>query len=81
MLPLDRPIGHEWASEPDRVATITLELVDGLDEAVALANDETSGLAAAIVAEDEAAAERFLDAIAAPPRCGTRRRGSSTDSS
>jgi glutamate-5-semialdehyde dehydrogenase len=59
--PLDRPIGHEWASEPDRVATITLELVDGLDEAVALANDETSGLAAAIVAEDEAAAERFLE--------------------
>ena len=52
VLPLDRPIGHEWASEPDRVATITLELVDGLDEAVALANDETSGLAAAIVAED-----------------------------
>ncbi|HYA09849.1 MAG TPA: hypothetical protein VEG24_09650 [Gaiellaceae bacterium] len=61
VLPLDRPIGHEWASEPHRVATITLELVDGLDEAVALANDETSGLAAAIVAEDEAAAERFLE--------------------
>ena len=61
VLPLDRPIGHEWASEPDRVATITLELVDGLDEAVALANDETSGLAAAIVAEDEAAADRFLE--------------------
>jgi glutamate-5-semialdehyde dehydrogenase len=60
--PLDRPIGHEWASEPDRVATITLELVDGLDEAVALANEETSGLAAAIVAEDGAAAGRFLDA-------------------
>ncbi len=61
VLPLDRPIGHEWASEPERVATITLELVAGLDEAIALANDETSGLAAAIVAEDEAAAERFLD--------------------
>jgi glutamate-5-semialdehyde dehydrogenase len=59
--PLDRPIGHEWASEPDRVATITLELVGGLDEAVALANDETSGLAAAIVAEDVAAAGRFLE--------------------
>jgi glutamate-5-semialdehyde dehydrogenase len=43
------------------VATITLELVDGLDDAVALANNETSGLAAAIVAEDEAAAERFLE--------------------
>jgi glutamate-5-semialdehyde dehydrogenase len=61
VLALDRPIGHEWASEPDRVATITLELVDGLDEAVALANGATSGLAATIVAEDDAAAERFLE--------------------
>jgi glutamate-5-semialdehyde dehydrogenase len=59
--PLDRPLGHEWASEPERVATVTLELVDDLDEAVALANDITSGLAATIVAEDEAAAERFLE--------------------
>ncbi len=59
--PLDRPLGHEWASEPERVATVTLELVDGLDEAVSLANDITSGLAATIVAEDEAAAERFLE--------------------
>jgi len=60
--PLDRPRGHEWASEPQRVATVTLDLVDGLDEAVAIANDETSGLAATIVAEDEAAAARFLEA-------------------
>jgi len=62
VVPLDRPRGHEWASEPDRVATITLDLVDGLDEAAAIANDETSGLAAAIVAEDERAAARFLEA-------------------
>ena len=62
VLPLDRPRGHEWASEPDRVATITLDLVGGLDEAAAIANDETSGLAAAIVAEDERAAVRFLEA-------------------
>jgi glutamate-5-semialdehyde dehydrogenase len=60
-LPLDRPIGHEWASDPDRVSTVTVAVVDGLDEALRIANAETSGLAAGIVAEDEAAAERFLD--------------------
>ncbi len=60
-LPLDRPLGHEWASEPDRVATVTLVVVDGLEEAVRTANEQTSGLAATIVTEDGAAAERFLD--------------------
>jgi glutamate-5-semialdehyde dehydrogenase len=61
VLPLDRPRGHEWAGEPDRVATLTLDLVDDLDEAVRIANEETSGLAATIATEDAAAAERFLD--------------------
>ena len=61
VLALDRPRGHEWAGEPERVATVTLDLVDGLDEAVRIANEETSGLAAAIVSEDEEAARRFLD--------------------
>jgi glutamate-5-semialdehyde dehydrogenase len=60
-LPLDRPLGHEWASEPERVETVTLELVDGLEQALRIANDETSGLAAAIVTEDAAVAQRFLD--------------------
>jgi glutamate-5-semialdehyde dehydrogenase len=55
------PPGREWASEPARVATITLRAVEGVDEAIRLANDETSGLAAAIVTDDVAAAERFLD--------------------
>jgi glutamate-5-semialdehyde dehydrogenase len=54
-------IGHEWANDPERVATVTVRLVDSLDQAVTLANDETSGLAAGIVSEDGAAAERFLD--------------------
>jgi glutamate-5-semialdehyde dehydrogenase len=62
VLPLDAPIGHEWASDPDRVATVTAVYVDSLEEAVAIANGETSGLAAAIVTEDPVAAERFLDA-------------------
>ena len=60
--PLDRPLGHEWASDPERVSTVTIALVDGLDEAVRVANGQTSGLAAGIVAEDEEAAMRFLDA-------------------
>jgi glutamate-5-semialdehyde dehydrogenase len=57
---LDVPLEHEWANDADRVATVTLDLVDDLDEAVALANERTSGLAAGIVTEDAAAAERFL---------------------
>ena len=60
-LPLDAPIGHEWAGDERRIATVSVDLVDSLDEAVAVANEHTSGLAAGIVAEDEAAAARFLD--------------------
>jgi glutamate-5-semialdehyde dehydrogenase len=60
-LPLDRPLGYEWANDPERVATVTVALVADLEEAVHVANTETSGLAAGIVAEDGAAAERFLD--------------------
>ncbi len=59
--PLDLPLGHEWASDPDRVGTVTVAFVDGLEEAVRVANAETSGLAAGIVTEDADAAERFLD--------------------
>src|SRR5436190_19224146 len=53
--------GHEWANDPDRIESVTLRSVDSLDTAVTLANDETSGLAAAIVTEDGDAARRFLD--------------------
>jgi glutamate-5-semialdehyde dehydrogenase len=60
-LPLDEPLGHEWASDPDRVRTVTLDVVDSLEEAVRISNEQTSGLAASIVTEDEAAAQRFLD--------------------
>ncbi len=58
--PLDRPIGYEWAGDPERVATVTVALVDGIDEALEIANAETSGLAAGIVTEDEEAADRFM---------------------
>ena len=60
-LPLDRPLGHEWAGEPERVATVTLDLVHDLEEALRIANEHTSGLAASIVTSDEQAARRFLD--------------------
>jgi glutamate-5-semialdehyde dehydrogenase len=61
VLRLDERLGHEWAADPERVATVTLHIVEDVDDAVRIANDETSGLAATIVTEDEAAARQFLD--------------------
>jgi glutamate-5-semialdehyde dehydrogenase len=61
VLELDQRLGYEWANDPERVATVTLDVVDDLDEAIRIANEETSGLAAGIVSEDGKAAERFLD--------------------
>jgi glutamate-5-semialdehyde dehydrogenase len=59
--PLDAPLRYEWANDPERVATITVDVVESAAEAVLLANTETSGLAAAIVTEDAAIAAEFLD--------------------
>ena len=61
LAPLDVPLGHEWANDADRVATVSVDVVDGPEEAARLANEETSALAATVVAEDEAVAQRFLD--------------------
>ncbi len=52
---------REWANEPDRIASVTVRVVGGVEDAVRVANDETSGLAASIVTEDESAARAFLD--------------------
>src|SRR4051812_870109 len=60
--PHDPPIGYEWANDEDRAATVTVAPIEGPRHAAELANDETSGLAAAIVARDEAAAAEFLGA-------------------
>ena len=60
-LPLDAPLGHEWASDPERALRVTACYVDSLEDAVWIANEETSGLAAGIVTEDEEAAGRFLE--------------------
>ena len=61
LAPLDVRLGHEWANDAERVATVSIEVVGGPDEAAALANEETSALAAAVVAADAAEAQRFLD--------------------
>ena len=61
VLQLDERLGYEWAADPERVTTVTLHIVEDVDDAVRIANDETSGLAATIVTEDEVAARQFLD--------------------
>jgi len=54
-------VGHEWGNDPEHIASVTVRVVGSPEEALALANEETSGLAAAIVTEDAAVAQRFLD--------------------
>src|ERR687895_91971 len=61
LAPYDGPVRYEWANDAERVATVTVDVVDGLEDAVRIANEETSGLAAGVVAEDDAAATRFLE--------------------
>jgi glutamate-5-semialdehyde dehydrogenase len=55
-------LGHEWALDSGHEATITVAPVTGASDAAEVANAETSGLAASVVAEDAAAARRFLEA-------------------
>jgi glutamate-5-semialdehyde dehydrogenase len=57
-------LGLEWALEAGSEATITVAPAAGAADAAAIANRETSGLAASIVAADAGAARRFLDAYA-----------------
>ncbi len=57
-------LGHEWALDPGHEPTVTLAPAAGPRAAALLANEETSGLAAAIVTGDPAAAAEFLDAYA-----------------
>ena len=60
MAPLGVRLGHEWANDPERVATVSVDVVEGPEQAVAIANGETSALAATIVAEDSEVADAFL---------------------
>ncbi len=62
--PHAHPLGHEWALDAGHEATVTIAPADGARAAAVIANDETSGLAAAIVTADQAAAAEFLGAYA-----------------
>jgi glutamate-5-semialdehyde dehydrogenase len=62
--PHPHPLGHEWALDPGHEATVTIASADGPRAAAILANEQTSGLAAAIVTSDQAAAAEFLAAYA-----------------
>jgi glutamate-5-semialdehyde dehydrogenase len=61
LAPLEVRLGHEWANDAHHVATVSVAVVDGPDEAARLANEETSALAATVVADDEEVAQRFLE--------------------
>jgi glutamate-5-semialdehyde dehydrogenase len=58
--PHEHPLGHEWALDTGREATVTIAPAGGAAAAAAIANAETSGLAAAIVTEDRDAVDRFF---------------------
>jgi glutamate-5-semialdehyde dehydrogenase len=60
--PHGHPLGHEWALQPGREATVTVAPVPDAAAAAATANEHTSGLAAGIVTSDAAAATAFLAA-------------------
>jgi glutamate-5-semialdehyde dehydrogenase len=62
--PHAHPLGHEWALDTGREATVTIAPAGGAAAAAAIANDETSGLAAAIVTEDRDAMDRFFSVYA-----------------
>jgi glutamate-5-semialdehyde dehydrogenase len=62
--PHQHSLGHEWALDAGSEATITIAPAASAEDAAAIANRETSGLAAGIVAADAGAARLFLDAYA-----------------
>ncbi|MET9001914.1 aldehyde dehydrogenase family protein [Amycolatopsis sp. NPDC004169] len=61
LAPHEHPIGYEWALDSDREATVTVAKVGSLSDAVEIANERTSGLAAGITTEDQSAADAFFD--------------------
>lgn len=54
--------GYEWSLDSERAATVTIDEADGPVQAARIANEETSGLAAAIATHDPDAAAQFMDA-------------------
>jgi glutamate-5-semialdehyde dehydrogenase len=62
--PHAHPLGQEWALQAGSESTITIAPAAGAADAAEIANRETSGLAASIVAADSSAAATFLDGYA-----------------
>jgi glutamate-5-semialdehyde dehydrogenase len=62
--PHQHALGHEWALDAGSEATITIAPAASAEDAAAIANRETSGLAGAIVTADADAAQQFLSAYA-----------------
>lgn len=62
--PHSHPLGYEWALDAGQEATVTIAPATSPAHAVAIANEETSGLAAGIAARDPAAAAEFLSGYA-----------------
>ncbi|MEE1759251.1 aldehyde dehydrogenase family protein [Streptomyces sp. SP18BB07] len=54
--------GYEWSLDSEHAATVTIDEADGPVQAARIANEETSGLAAAIATHDPDTADRFMDA-------------------
>ncbi|MFF3335650.1 aldehyde dehydrogenase family protein [Streptomyces sp. NPDC002888] len=54
--------GYEWSLDSEHAATVTVDEADGPVQAARIANEETSGLAAAIATHDPDTAARFMDA-------------------
>ncbi|WP_123972925.1 aldehyde dehydrogenase family protein [Streptomyces sp. Ag109_O5-1] len=54
--------GYEWSLDSERAATVTIDEADGPVHAARIANEETSGLAAAIATHDPDTAAQFMDA-------------------
>ena len=61
LAPHEHAIGYEWALDSDREATVTVAKVGALADAVEIANEQTSGLAAGIATDDASAADAFFD--------------------
>jgi glutamate-5-semialdehyde dehydrogenase len=60
--PHTHPRGFEWALDSERAATVTIDAAAGPADAARIANEETSGLAAAVATENAEVAGQFLDA-------------------
>ncbi len=62
--PHRQALGHEWALDAGHEATISVAPASSPADAAEIANKETSGLAAAVIAEDAGAAAEFLQTYA-----------------